>query len=71
MGKPMDDHFLESYRRLLDAEDAAFDELGPRARRGDRPHFDMELGLWQEALTRKLTFLQDAGYEVAVPAGAR
>ena len=70
VAKPIDDHFLESYRRLLDAEDEAFDELEHACEDGDRPHFDMELGEWQQALAAKISFLRDAGYQVPAVVGA-
>jgi len=60
----IDDHFLETYRRLLDAEDAAFDELEHACEEGDRTQFDTELGVWQEVLARKLTFLGEAGFDL-------
>jgi hypothetical protein len=64
---PIDDHFLLRYRQLLDAEDAAFDELEHACEEGDRPHFDEELAVWQGTLARKLSFLNGAGIEVAAP----
>lgn len=64
MPKPIDDHFLRSYRELLDAEDAAFDELEHACEEGDRDLFDTELSLWQATLAKKLAFLREAGFEV-------
>ncbi len=64
MTKPFDDHFLLKYRELLDAEDAAFDELEHACEEGNRPHFDEELAVWQATLAKKLTFLHNAGVEV-------
>jgi hypothetical protein len=63
----IDDHFLLKYRELLDSEDAAFDELEHACEDGDRAHFDREMSVWQDALTRKLTFLHQRGIEVALP----
>jgi hypothetical protein len=60
----IDDHFLLKYRELLDAEDAAFDELEHACEEGNRPQFDEELTIWQGILARKLSFLQHAGIEV-------
>jgi hypothetical protein len=60
--KPIDDHFLQCYRLLLDEEDAAFDELEHACEEGDREHFDEELALWQGTLTKKLAFLEQAGF---------
>lgn len=67
MPQPIDDHFLLKYRELLDAEDAAFDELEHACEDGDRAHFDEEMGIWREVLVRKLTLLQSAGIEIALP----
>jgi hypothetical protein len=59
--QPIDDHFLLKYRQLLDAEDAAFDELEHACEEGDRIHFDEEMTVWQNTLVRKATFLSNAG----------
>lgn len=67
MSQPIDDHFLLKYRELLDAEDAAFDELEHACEEGDRLHFDQELAVWQDALARKVTFLANAGFAVPQP----
>ena len=67
MRQPIDDHFLLRYRELLDAEDAAFDELEHACEEGDRVHFDEEMTLWQDTVARKLAFLHHAGIEVALP----
>lgn len=61
----IDDHFLERYRLLLDAEDAAFDELEHAFEDGDRAHFEADLAAWHEAVDRRLTYLRRAG--VAMP----
>ncbi|MHB1583566.1 MAG: hypothetical protein ACYCU7_17695 [Acidimicrobiales bacterium] len=63
----MDDHFLLKYRELLDAEDAAFDELEHACEEGDRLHFDEEVTVWQDTVARKLAFLHNAGIEVTLP----
>jgi hypothetical protein len=65
--QPIDDHFLLRYRELLDAEDGAFDELEHACEEGNRPQFDQEMALWQEALAAMLTFLHHAGIEVSAP----
>lgn len=67
MPQPIDDHFLLKYRELLDAEDAAFDELEHACEDGDRSHFDEEMSVWQDTLARKLSFLSNAGVEFALP----
>jgi len=61
----LDDHALRLYRELLDAEDAAFDELEHACEDGDRAHFDLDFAAWRQALVRKLNFLQKAGIDVA------
>ena len=68
MPQPIDDHFLLKYRQLLDAEDAAFDELEHAYEEGDRDHFEADLDAWRSALTRKLAFLQRRGIEITFPA---
>ena len=67
MIQAMDDHFLLKYRELLDAEDAAFDELEHACEEGDRSHFDEEVAVWQDTVARKLAFLHNAGIEVTLP----
>jgi hypothetical protein len=57
LDQAIDDHFLMRYRELLDAEDAAFDELEHAYEEGDRAHFDADLSLWREAILRKMAFL--------------
>lgn len=61
LAEVIDDHFLERYRTLLDAEDAAFDELEHAYEDGDRAHFETDLARWQEAIERKLAYLQRLG----------
>ena len=67
MPMALDDHFLLKYRELLDAEDAAFDELEHACEEGDRPLFDEEMAVWQGILERKLAYLHNVGIEVAQP----
>jgi hypothetical protein len=64
LSQAIDDHFLEQYRTLLDAEDEAFDELEHAYEDGDRPHFDEELVLWQEAIVKRIEFLRKKGIEI-------
>ena len=64
----IDDHFLRRYRELLDAEDAAFDELEHAYEEGDRAHFDADLAAWQAAIERKLAYLRRLGVELPQPA---
>ncbi len=67
MPVPIDDHFLLRYRELLDAEDTAFDELEHAYEDGNRPHFEEEMDVWHEALTRKAAFLDNAGLSFTHP----
>lgn len=62
----IDEHFLTRYRTLLDAEDAAFDELEHAYEDGDRAHFEADLAAWRDAINRKLAYLQRHGVEVPV-----
>lgn len=64
----LDDQALRRYRELLDAEDAAFDELEHAYEEGDRAHFEADLDAWRSALSRKLTFLRRMGIEIPQPA---
>jgi len=63
----LDDHALRRYRELLDAEDAAFDELEHAYEEGDRAHFEADLHAWRSALEMKLSFLQRIGLEIPSP----
>ncbi len=67
MHQPIDDHFLSRYRQLLDAEDAAFDEVEHACEEGNRSHFDAEMAVWQRTLAKKLSFLSAAGMEIPQP----
>jgi hypothetical protein len=64
----LDDQALRRYRELLDAEDAAFDELEHAYEEGDRVHFEADLSAWRESLARKLAFLQRMGIDIPQPA---
>lgn len=64
----LDDQALRRYRELLDAEDAAFDELEHAYEDGDRAHFEADLDAWRSALAAKLGFLQRIGIDVPAPA---
>ncbi len=54
----VNEHFLARYRALLDAEDAAFDELEHAYEDGDRQQFVADLSAWREAVERRLAYLQ-------------
>jgi hypothetical protein len=60
----LDDQALRRYRELLDAEDAAFDELEHAYEEGDRAHFEADLDAWRSALAAKLSFLRRIGMEI-------
>ncbi len=68
LAEVIDEHFLTRYRALLDAEDAAFDELEHAYEEGDREHFEVDLRAWQEAIERKLSYLRRHGVELPQPA---
>jgi hypothetical protein len=65
-GGGVDDHFFRRYRALLDAEDAAFDELEHAYEDGDRASFEIDLVAWRSAIQRRATFLERNGLS-AVP----
>ena len=64
LAEVLDDHFFTRYRNLLDAEDAAFDELEHAFEDGDRSHFEKDLAVWKTAIEKKLAYLQRAGVEL-------
>lgn len=61
----VNEHFLARYRALLDAEDAAFDELEHAYEDGDRQQFVVDLDAWQRSVERRLAFLQRSGFAMA------
>ena len=65
----LDDQALRRYRELLDAEDAAFDELEHACEDGDRVHFESDFAAWRQALVRKLNFLNKVGIDIGELAG--
>ena len=66
LSEVIDDHFLEKYRGLLDAEDAAFDELEHAHEDGDRNPYEVALAQWQAAIEKKLAYLQRLGVNFKV-----
>jgi hypothetical protein len=54
----IDEGFLRRYRELLDAEDAAFDELEHAYEEGDRATFEQDLGAWRTIVERRQAFLE-------------
>ncbi|HEX3623147.1 MAG TPA: hypothetical protein VHT97_12605 [Acidimicrobiales bacterium] len=70
----VNEHFLGRYRALLDAEDAAFDELEHAYEDGDRAHFLADLAAWEAVVGRRQEFLARYGApevpETPLPVGA-
>jgi hypothetical protein len=60
-GELIDEGFLRRYRELLDAEDAAFDELEHAYEDGDRSRFDSDLAAWRSVVERRMAFLERRG----------
>jgi hypothetical protein len=50
---------------LLDAEDAAFDELEHAYEDGDRAHYDADLAMWRSIVERRCAFLEREGLVAA------
>ena len=59
--------FFRRYRELLDAEDAAFDELEHSYEDGDRVHYEQDLEQWRALVKRRTAFLDRHGM-VLLPA---
>lgn len=60
----VNEHWLSRYRALLDAEDAAFDELEHAYEDGDREHFLADLAQWEHSVERRHAFLARTGVSV-------
>ncbi|MGI8796715.1 MAG: hypothetical protein ACR2IR_09100 [Acidimicrobiia bacterium] len=60
-GEVVDEGFLRKYRELLDAEEAAFDELEHSYEEGDRAHYEHDFARWRSVLERKTVFLDRSG----------
>jgi hypothetical protein len=58
----VDEGFLRRYRELLDAEEAAFDELEHSYEEGDRNRYDRDLAQWRSVVERKGAFLERSGF---------
>ena len=54
----LDEGFFRRYRELLDAEDAAFDELEHAYEEGDRGRFEQDLANWRSVVDRRVLFLE-------------
>ncbi len=61
----VDENFLMKYRELLDAEDAAFDELEHAYEDGDRAHFELDFAAWQDAVSKRTSYLERRGLMMA------
>ena len=57
----IDEGFFRRYRELLDAEDAAFDELEHAYEDGDRAHWDDDLAAWRKIVEKRCAFLETRG----------
>ena len=67
LAEVIDEHFLARYRALLDAEDAAFDELEHCYEDGDREHWEADVRAWQLAIEERAAFLARHRVELAEP----
>lgn len=63
----LDEGFFRRYRELLDAEDAAFDELEHAYEEGDRVRYEQDLAEWRAVIERRAAFLGRTGF---VPSAA-
>jgi hypothetical protein len=61
----IDEGFFMRYRELLDAEDAAFDELEHAYEDGDRAHWDADLAAWRSIVEKRCAFLEREGLTAA------
>jgi hypothetical protein len=57
LAEVIDEKFLSRYRALLDAEDAAFDELEHCYEDGDRAHWEADLRAWTTAVEKRMAYL--------------
>ena len=57
-GHGIDEHFLMKYRSLLDAEEAAFNELEHAYEDGYRAHFEGDFRDWCQAVHRRASYLE-------------
>jgi len=63
----LDEGFFRRYRELLDAEDAAFDELEHAYEEGDRALFEQDLSHWRTTLERRHAFLERHSIATLLP----
>ncbi|HEY2430812.1 MAG TPA: hypothetical protein VGI06_17890 [Acidimicrobiales bacterium] len=71
LAEVIDEHFLARYRALLDAEDAAFDELEHAYEDGDREHWEDDLLAWQNAIERRIAYLSRCRVDLTTTDGMR
>jgi hypothetical protein len=64
----IDEGFFRRYRQLLDAEDAAFDELEHAYEEGNREIYETDLELWRALVERRSAFLGRHGFG-SIPTG--
>ena len=57
----LDEGFFRRYRELLDAEDAAFDELEHAYEEGDANTFRADLATWRAVMERRVAYLERKG----------
>ena len=57
-GSEIDEGFFRRYRDLLDAEDAAFDELEHAYEDGNRAKFETDLATWRATAEKRIMFLE-------------
>ncbi len=67
----VDEGFLRRYRELLDAEDAAFDELEHCFEDGDRPRYETDVAIWRAVVERRMAFLERNGMSPSQLSGGR
>ncbi len=60
-GELLDEGFFRRYRELLDAEDAAFDDLEHAYEDGERGIFDRDLSTWRDLVQRRHAYLERSG----------
>ena len=63
----IDEGFFRRYRELLDAEDAAFDDLEHAYEEGERARFDDDLAAWHVCRERRAAFLERHRLTAATP----
>ncbi|GAC1536419.1 MAG: hypothetical protein NVS3B12_19420 [Acidimicrobiales bacterium] len=67
LAEVIDEHFLARYRALLDAEDAAFDELEHAYEEGDRANWDADISAWRSAIEARMAYLANHEIDLSSP----